>query len=385
MTGIHRAALLLALLVFTALANLVHAQDVASGAEREQNPWEATATRAEAVINAGRASNAALEKLRRDLVEYREQFLRARDQNQPRIRSVQAQLNALGPKPETGEEVAEIASYRKELTDELNRLTIPNIIAEKRFFRANGLIGQIDRIERDRRLEQLLARGPSPFNPALWPDALRGPSRVVAGIWQEIVRHWTTQTARVELARNAPLIGALLLVGLLLLIRGGAWADQLGNYLRGFGGRGTGVWTFIVSLAKVFLPLTGIAILCEAASIAGLFGLRGSMVLEVLPAWGATILVFKWLADQLYGDHRNDRLLPLATNNRTEAWYLTVLLGAILVLHQALNLFERLDDHSELNSQRFGLPADRRHRDDPDPVATDRDALPCQDRSGGRG
>ena len=64
--------------------------------------WVSTADRAEAVIEANRASNASLENLRSEINSYREDFNSARSANTDRIQTLENQLKALGPKPEEG-------------------------------------------------------------------------------------------------------------------------------------------------------------------------------------------------------------------------------------------------------------------------------------------
>ncbi len=66
--------------------------------------WERTAKRAEEAIDAGRASTAAFEELRSQLVTWREGFLSAQSTNKDSIDTLQGQIVALGPKPDGVEE-----------------------------------------------------------------------------------------------------------------------------------------------------------------------------------------------------------------------------------------------------------------------------------------
>ena len=68
-------------------------QTAASGKLGEYyEAWQRTADRAERVLDAGRASNGALEALRLELTEYRQQFLDAGSQNADRLRTLRAQI-----------------------------------------------------------------------------------------------------------------------------------------------------------------------------------------------------------------------------------------------------------------------------------------------------
>ena len=100
-------------LVFVALAPVVWAQSLTA---EQYRVWSDTAERAEEAIAAGRASNAALEQLRSDLVGWREDFADGQNVNAAQIRTVQSRLSALGAPPADGEtEPPEAAQRRAEL------------------------------------------------------------------------------------------------------------------------------------------------------------------------------------------------------------------------------------------------------------------------------
>jgi small-conductance mechanosensitive channel len=154
-------ASLLSIVLVTAMAVSMMIMS-GGGAAAQQTPidytnWEPVAERAEEATNAARASDTALEALRQELVDWRERFQAARDQNTASITAVKAQLEALGPTPAEGEEEPdEIASQRKSLNDRLATLQAPGKAAEVAYSRADALIGEIDRILRERQADQLL-------------------------------------------------------------------------------------------------------------------------------------------------------------------------------------------------------------------------------------
>src|SRR5690606_12031722 len=92
------------------------------------------------------SSNATLEALRHDVIEYRETFVSTRDQNLSQIRTLQSQLDAPGFKPGTGSEPGNIAQLRQQLTAQLDTLQVSRIAGEEAYFRANGLIIEVNRI-----------------------------------------------------------------------------------------------------------------------------------------------------------------------------------------------------------------------------------------------
>ncbi|MCP1168061.1 DUF3772 domain-containing protein, partial [Limimaricola sp. ASW11-118] len=134
--------------------------------------WERTAARSESLSQRGQGSDFALQRLRGDLVVWRDRFQLARGANSSRIGTVEAQLTALGAAPEGGGEDGSIAERRAALTERLMQLRAPVRLADEAYAHADGLIREIDRLIRERRGRALGDRGVSPLNPGLWPAAL---------------------------------------------------------------------------------------------------------------------------------------------------------------------------------------------------------------------
>ncbi|MEL6701777.1 MAG: DUF3772 domain-containing protein, partial [Pseudomonadota bacterium] len=133
---------------------------LAAGAAAQTTPdytaWEDVATRAEAAVEAARASDDAFAVLRAEVAEWRAEFQDAQNVNATRLETLRGQLAALGDAPAEGEsEATEVAARRAELTDQIQRLEAPRRTAEEAFSRANGIIGEIDQIVRDRQAERL--------------------------------------------------------------------------------------------------------------------------------------------------------------------------------------------------------------------------------------
>ena len=105
--------------------------------------WQKTATRAEQVIDANRASNAALEQLRSELARFRQTFLSSGTDNADRIRTLEGQLEALGPPPAEGETEAEdIAQLRASLRDQLTDLRVQQVVSAEAYRRAQRLVAR---------------------------------------------------------------------------------------------------------------------------------------------------------------------------------------------------------------------------------------------------
>ncbi|MDK3074205.1 DUF3772 domain-containing protein [Sedimentitalea sp. JM2-8] len=312
-----------------------------------QAEWIKTADEAEKVVESAEAPTPELETLRTEIAGYRERFLAGRDQNADRIKTLQSQLDALGPVPESGTEPEDIAALRQSLTDQLDALRVPRVVSEEAFNRANGLISEIDRILRERRASQLLTRGPSPLNVTHWPEAIGDINRAIGTLAGERRAAWQSEEKRAALTSTLPALIGMSLIGILLIVKGPKWSQRLGDYLRGFGGKGSGIWSFVVSLARIVLPFIGILLLCVTMMLSGLAGERGQLLLAEIPKWSLIYLTFKWLADQIVFNESVSQLQFQKPYHRTETRLLIVLLAVMLILHGAIQFYEQVENLSE--------------------------------------
>ncbi|MEY8842345.1 DUF3772 domain-containing protein, partial [Cribrihabitans sp. XS_ASV171] len=132
------------------------------------------------------------------------------------------------------------------------------MIAEEAYSRADGLIGEIDRIIRERQTDLLLSRGPSPLNPVHWQEAWHVVERTTSSIGNEILRSVRSDTVREQTRDRLPVILIFLALGVVLLAKGKRWSELAGNYLRAASASGSGVWSFVVSLLRILLPWLGV-------------------------------------------------------------------------------------------------------------------------------
>ncbi|UWR81631.1 DUF3772 domain-containing protein [Phaeobacter inhibens] len=342
---------LLISLAFPALAQLD------ARAKSYYEDWLRTANRAENVIDASRASNLALEQLRSELADFRQTFQVKRGENGERIQTLQGQLDALGAAPGEGEEEPEdIAELRAALTQQLNQLKVPRIVAEEAYSRADGLINEIDKIVRERLTKRLFKRGTSPLNPEYWPGALRDLLHASRAVGNETLSQLRNDTTSERISGELVGILGLLLIGLLLILRSRYWAHRAGDYLRRYGARGSGVWTFVVSLLQVLLPLIGVIFLCAAVDVSGILGVRGSILLDSVPAWAFIMLSFHWLGEQLYANQIENDLLPVQENNQAETRFLIDMMAVILVLQDLFSKIEQIQNIPDKSSAVYAFP-----------------------------
>ncbi len=319
--------------------------------------WLSTADRAESVIEANRASDAALENLRSEINTYREDFNTARSANTDRIQTLEGQLKALGPKPAEGEsEPEDIAQLRAHLEDQLNSLRVPRIISEEAYSRANGLISEIDRIVRDRQTKELLMRGPSPVNPVYWGPAWVDVKEASQSLFHETVENLKTDTVREQLRARGLGIFILVTVAIVLLVYGRRWSEEGGEYLRKLGGQGSGVWTFVISLLRILLPLLGVWMLVKAVVLTGVPGLRGTLLVEKIPYWAAIAFYYDWIGRQIYLMGAAQNFSRLSAKKITELRIYIDLLAIMLILYELSLLFDQIENISDATRAVVSFP-----------------------------
>ncbi|MGV6805523.1 MAG: DUF3772 domain-containing protein [Ruegeria sp.] len=319
--------------------------------------WLSTADRAENVIEANRASDASMEKLRSEINGYRDDFNKARSANTDRIQTLDSQLKALGAKPEDGStEPEDIAKLRENLEDQLNGLKVPRIISEEAYSRANGLISEIDKILRERQRKEFLERGPSPLNPAHWAPAWTDVTEAARALVNETMANMRSDVARERLQEDGLAILILVSVSIVLLVFGRNWSEKAGDYLRRFGGSGSGVWTFVISLFRIILPWIGVAILVQAVVMTGVLGLRGALLVQEIPYWAAIVFFYDWIGRQVYLMGESQGFRELSARKINELRVYLDLLALMLILHELGLLFERIENISDATRAVVSFP-----------------------------
>ena len=318
--------------------------------------WESVASRAEKALDDGTDANNVFETLRNRIVGFRSNFDTARKANAERIATLRSQIEALGPAPEAGvSEAEDISQRRRELNRQLTELLGPVQTAQEAYTRADGLIRQIDSVIRERQAQRLLSLGPSPLNPVNWPDALQDTGAAFSDVLAER-RILADENLMARAEENLPQVLMLLVVGLVLLTRGRRWAMMLGDRLRRMGGRGSGVWSFVVSLLRIALPLAGLYALTEAVYVTGMAGTLGSAVLDALPIWGVFLLGFRWLAERLFARIDDDAILPMSPTARSWARFYMTIMALLVVLRGAVELMFSLSDISRSSQAVIAFP-----------------------------
>ena len=341
-----RAALrTLTVLVLLLWASIAAAQEVA---QEESDPlypfWEEIAQGAEETIdNEEESSTAELEALRSRLAEFRNEFSKDRDANADRIASIQSQITALGPVPESGEEAVEIAVARAQLQQQLDSVLAPVRVADAAFQRAEGLIGEVDGIIRERTANRLLSLGPSPIDPRNWPAALTDFWRILQDL-RALTADLAEQRRRELVQDQLPLTILLVLISLTTIFKGRSWAGKAVDQMRRLGGRGSGVWSFLASLLRIFIPLAGVFLLAYAIRLTGVLSEKVETLLRFFPYWAGGFFVFKWLAERLFSRNDEEAVLPLPSDKRALARFYVVSLSVLLITRGVIDVIFDLEN-----------------------------------------
>ena len=343
--GFARLAALLGLIFLCATA--LSAQEVPGV---DMAGWDALTTRAEQALDSEDTENDVLEALRGEIATYREQFTEARGVNSTRIASLRDQLAVLMPAP-TGEEAeteaAELSNKRKELESQLSTLTAPVQVADSAYARADGLVGEIDTIMRNRQAEQLLVMVETPLNPVHWPIAYEALRTAVSKLWNPLSPQEMERRNEL-LISNLPKILFATLAGMVLIFRGRCWSKMIVAQLSAVGGSGIGVWRFVISLLRIVFPLIGLSLLAYAARTTGYLGSRGDELVVLIPVLGGLMLGFRWVAEQVFAREDDAALIALSAPDRGEMRFLVSGITLLIIANTLLQQIVTLDEAGSL-------------------------------------
>ena len=336
--------LLAALAVFTALTLAALAQQ---GDGPDYEAWQSVATRVEAAIESGRASDSEFEARRAEISDWRQRFQNQLSTNDSRIATIRGQIEALGPAPEEGTtEPPEIAQRRAELQAQLERLSTPRRAAEEAFSRANGIISEIDTILRRRQAEELLNAGPTPFNPALWPGALADLYDSLRLIGSGISSAIDNPSNRKQARDNLPLILFLFVLGIVLIGKAREWSERIALRIstRSSHARSQ-LAAFAVSLGQILFPVLGTISLLGAATATEFYGPRGEVILQTLLRAVVVISVAGWLGGRMFPKADGIKTpLGIEEGKRRRARLFVTALGlliAVAMLRDSLSEYDR--------------------------------------------
>jgi small-conductance mechanosensitive channel len=335
-------------LVLTIVVGVIGSATAQTKTAPDYDAWKTVATRASDAVEASRASDAALGDLRSQLVSWREQFAEARSKNQNAIVTVQSQLDILGPLPEEGKEPSDIITQRSELTARLAELQAPVRTAEVAHSEADSLISGVDNILRERQAEELLELGPSPVNPSLWAKGFSTFTRSFGNVRNEVRTAWENPAQQQAFKQNLPRVLVLLVLSIVLIGRGRKWIeDWTQNIMRRGNTSGRWLAALVVSLGQILVPFVGVIALVEAVYATELPGLRGDLILSLIPGAAFLQLISIWLGTRLFPKTPSSHpMVDLSDEGRRLGRVVTGLLGLILVLNLIITEMGQFDQWS---------------------------------------
>ncbi|MBE9477537.1 MAG: mechanosensitive ion channel family protein [Proteobacteria bacterium] len=259
------------------------------------------ATRAENVVEVGRASTESLEKLRADLVVHRTDALASQKMRTGRVAAIERQVTALGEAPTEGQtEVEEVALRRAELALQLDDVRAPLAIEKEAYLRASGLINEIDKTIRERKASAMLNLNRSPLDPTIWPLAVASIKHRVSQIADKARVHSSNKVVVKLRKQNGLGILFLVVSGLFFMVPAVYW---IGRNLAATENKQLSVIDNIKRLSFSFgvfiVPMLGLALLLAAVDLADVFSVRGELLLQSIPMMGVSVFGANWLARNL--------------------------------------------------------------------------------------
>ena len=280
--------------------------------------WRRVADRAAEAIDNDRASEAAMDTLRDQLSLWSEDFSSESSRSRISVITLEAQLKRLGPVPEGGE-AEDVADERRQLELSLSEATAPVRRADLALTEAEELIRSIDVLLRERQTQILLEPGPFPLKPELWGPAIGEVSESFRLIALEFQTGWVHEKQRNQLQSSLPRMLFFLAIAFVLLTRGMRWTDRvLQGMIRNRQHLSATRWiaVFLLSYGQVVLPMLGVLAFSKAVYATDLPGLRGDVVLSILPLMTFELLTARWLGERVFS--RNERPLLLVNLTETE-------------------------------------------------------------------
>lgn len=281
------------LTLWIALASFSFAQGVGPGAYEN---WNKDAARAEAVLGNAEASDAALEALRSQIVDWRQTFLDAQSQDMARVGNLEDQLNALAPVPDSGADP--LADRRAALSEQLNEARAPLFRAKEAYSRASGLIREIDQIISARRTNALLELGPMPLVPSKWVAAMTEVVGVIAGLADEVSGAINNAASRASFQSN--LLNIILQVSLTIaFFFGASRVSARARNLSQSVVRNPRLAHLVAASVKAAMLVAAFYALGAAVLQTNMFGVRGALVLDAMPIWAGYVIAAIFISDRL--------------------------------------------------------------------------------------
>ena len=312
------SALLVAFALWCGGAVAAQAQEVATSPGPASEEWLLLAERAEESAARDNASAFAISRFRAQLVVWRDVFLQQTEVNAARLATISTQLAALGPVPEDGAEPEAVAARRAALLAQQAALLAPQILAKEAYARANGLISEFDATLLVQQTAALTTRSAAPILPENLTGGIEASWSLAQLLWAETTAGLVAQWQSGALLRGLPRVIGLLVLAVALLGYGRTAVTFWRARIAGQDRQMRRLWLFGLSLFQIIVPLLGLWALSAALRALGIFGLRGTAVIEALPLAGVLVVAAWWLGRHMFPTGK-DGVLEVADDDTTRA------------------------------------------------------------------
>lgn len=322
----------------------------AQDAQTADADWQRLATRAEALAARDDASQFAVTRLRAELVVWRDEFLSQSDANSGRIATVDAQLEALGDAPESGDEPQAVADRRAALINQRQELAAPGLLAQEAYARANGLISEFDAMVLQRQAIALTERGSSPLNPTHMVEALTTILDTLGEIGSETVALLDQHIGSGQFVVVLPRAILFLLIATLCLGMARRWVTAWRMRIAEQHLRFAPFWLLLVSLAQFLIPTIGLVALSQGLTTLNIFGLRGTTMIEAVPEAGFVVIFAWWLSRLIFPPGTQAGFLGYGAGTRAAGRRYALALGWMLAIYTVVSAALQTTDISTSGS-----------------------------------
>ncbi|QJF51627.1 mechanosensitive ion channel domain-containing protein [Roseobacter ponti] len=311
----RRVLLVLSLFFCVGLTDVSHAQDSTTAEPSESTQqFESVVTRAQEAVGSGAASAEALTRLRTELDDLRSQVSVISESGSVEARTIEAQIEALGPPPLEGETEPEaIASRRKALAENLAVANQPVREARERLNQIELLIRELDGLIRQKDTTRLIERFPS----ILWPGTLTVASKELKTLGSEamgeVQRSFDTNDYREnQIARTILALGLVLFSLLTIFVVRPVLIRFFDRRFEETQTSGRYLWALLSNLANILVPAVGAVALGVTVPALGIQS-RLTDFLGQYVVWMLLLIISaNWLGHTVFSpDAPNRRLVNL--------------------------------------------------------------------------
>ncbi len=322
--------------------------------------WDENIEQAELLLKQEEIAVTELEKVRQQLTIQREEAQKIIESGRTPIRTLQAQLDALGPAPvDQATESEQITERRKKLQKEISKVKEPLLRFEEILQQSNVLIEEIDSTIRQKSTTALLVRGPSPLIVTNWNEAV---IELINAILQEkeaIQSVFEKPYAKSVLKNRLPLSLLLFLLGIITitLIRGIVMRRLIKLYNIAQDDKLVNWPAIAINGAHLGLPSLSIGLFLGGFYLLQLdvYGLKKTI--SYLPLVVIFVAVGHWLGHSLFAPKQKElRIFKVDDQQAITGYKILVLLGLTLSILTAQGLLEVGYKFSEASKAILTLP-----------------------------